>query len=119
MSNINESLQELLELSGAMAAAVVDSSSGMLLASAGSGVNLDLAAAGNTDVVRAKLRTLKSLGMRESIDDMLITVTEQYHIIRPLRVNPEVFVYLVLNRANSNLALARLKVKDIDEKMVL
>jgi predicted regulator of Ras-like GTPase activity (Roadblock/LC7/MglB family) len=117
MSNITESLEGLLRTDGATSAALVDSSSGMLLGKAGSGIDLDVAAAGNTEVVRAKLKTIKSLGLNESIDDILITLSSQYHIIRPLSQNPEVFIYLVLDSAKSNLALARINVKKADTQI--
>lgn len=119
MSNITESLETLLTVDGAMCAALVDSSSGMLLGEAGAGLDLDTAAAGNTEVVRAKLKTIKALGLDDSIDDILITLSSQYHIIRPLAATPEVFLYLVLASAKSNLALARIKVKEADLQLQL
>lgn len=119
MSTITESLEGLLKVDGAMCAALVDSSSGMLLGNAGTGLDLETAAAGNTEVVRAKLKTIKSLGLDDTIDDILITLSSQYHIIRPLRQTPEVFIYLVLDSAKSNLALARIKVKDADTNLEL
>ena len=119
MSNITTSLESLVGIDGAMTAALVDSSSGMLLGGAGSGVDLDVAAAGNTEVVRAKLRTVKSLGLNDTIEDILITLSSQYHIIRPLTATPEVFIYLVLDSARANLALARMKVKEIDKNLEL
>ena len=119
MSNINETLDALLKVDGELCDALVDSSSGMLLGKAGSGLDLDVAAAGNTEVVRAKLKTMKSLGLDDTIDDILITLSSQYHIIRPLASNPEVFIYLVLDSAKANLALARIKVKDADKQLVL
>ncbi|ROP72421.1 hypothetical protein [Curtobacterium sp. PhB115] len=114
MSSITDSLNELVAVDGAMAAAVVDSGSGMLLGGAGSGIDLELAAAGNTEVVRAKLKTARSLGLADSIDDILITLSSQFHIIRPLAAQPEVFIYFVLDRAKANLALARMKVKSVE-----
>lgn len=119
MSNITETLEALVKVDGAMCAALVDSSSGMLLGQAGSGLDLEIAAAGNTEVVRAKLTTIKSLGLDDTIDDILITLSSQYHIIRPLRSTPEVFLYVVLDSAKANLALARLKVKDADLQIQL
>jgi predicted regulator of Ras-like GTPase activity (Roadblock/LC7/MglB family) len=119
MSNIQESLDSLVAIDGAMCAALVDSSSGMLLGKAGSGLDLEIAAAGNTEVVRAKLTTIKSLGLNDTIDDILITLSTQYHIIRPLEETPEVFIYLVLDSKKSNLALARLKVKEADKQLDL
>ena len=114
MSSITDSLNELVAVDGAMAAAVVDSGSGMLLGGVGSGIDLELAAAGNTEVVRAKLKTARSLGLADSIDDILITLSSQFHIIRPLAAQPEVFIYFVLDRAKANLALARMKVKSVE-----
>jgi hypothetical protein len=119
MSNINESLASLLTVDGAMLVALVDSSTGMLLGEAGSGLDLETAAAGNTEVVRAKLRTVKSLGLTDTIDDILITLTSQFHIIRPLAKTPEVFIYFVLDRSRANLALARIKAKEIDGQLAL
>ena len=114
MTTINDALNQLLAVDGSMAAALVDSSSGMLLGGVGTGIDLELAAAGNTEVVRAKLKTAKSLGLADSIDDILITLTTQIHIIRPLAQQPEVFFYFVLDRAKANLALARMKVKEVE-----
>lgn len=107
MANINDSLAKLLEVDGALCAAVVDANSGMLLGKIGTGLDLDLAAAGNTEVVRAKLKTMKSLGLNDTIEDILITLGKQYHIIRPVATKAGLFIYLVLDKAKSNLALAR------------
>jgi len=119
MANIKETLDTMLTIEGAKAAAIVDSDSGMVLGKEGSGLDLDLAGAGNTEVVRAKLKTMKSLGLKDSIDDILISLSSQYHIIRPMGDRPAVFLYLVLDKAKSNLALARMKTKECDESLSL
>ena len=107
MATVTDSLKELLRIDGAMCAALVDANSGMMLGSAGTGLDLDLAAAGNTEVVRAKLRTMKSLGLNDAIEDMLITLSKQYHIIRPVQAKAGIFMYLVLDKSRANLAMAR------------
>jgi predicted regulator of Ras-like GTPase activity (Roadblock/LC7/MglB family) len=119
MANINQSLESLLSIDGAMAAAIVDANSGMVLGKAGSGVDLEVAGAGNTEVVRAKMKTMKALGLKDNIEDILITLGKQYHIIRPAVDKPGVFVYLVLDKAKANLALARLKTAEIETQMQL
>ncbi|MFP4638894.1 MAG: roadblock/LC7 domain-containing protein [Guyparkeria sp.] len=108
-----------MELEGAMCAALVDSESGRILGQQGGGVDIELAAAGNSEVVRAKLKTMRSLDLDDSIHDILITLDKQYHIIRPLAQNEGVFMSLVLDKHHSNLALARRKVQDVESGLDL
>ena len=117
MATIKQTLDEILELDGAMCAAIVDSTSGMMLGSAGSGVDLEVAAAGNTEVVRAKMKTMRALGLNDLIEDILITLGKQYHIIRPSARKEGVFIYVVLDKARSNLAMARRKIQDVEKEM--
>ena len=119
MGNLAQSLDELMQIDGAVAVAVVDSNSGMVLGKAGGGVDLDVAGAGNTEVVRAKLKTMKSLGLKDNIEDILITLGKQYHIIRPMTERAGVFIYLVLDKAKASLALARIKTAEIDSGLTL
>ncbi|HWU51223.1 MAG TPA: hypothetical protein VN153_00280 [Tahibacter sp.] len=119
MANINDSLSALLQADGALCAALVDANSGMTLGQMGSGLDLDLAAAGNTEVVRAKMKTMKSLGLSDAIEDILITLGKQYHIIRPVASKPGLFLYLVLDKSRSNLALARRNCQDAEQTLTL
>ena len=117
MASLNETLNSLMTQDGALCAAIVDYNSGMLLGSEGSGVDMELAAAGNTEVVRAKVKTMKSLGLNDSIDDILITLGKQYHILRPSARKEGVFIYYVLDKQRANLAMARRKTADVDKEM--
>ncbi|RUR66942.1 hypothetical protein EJP67_07660 [Variovorax guangxiensis] len=117
MASIQNSLENLLTADGALCAAVVDSGSGMMLGAIGTGVDLEVAAAGNTEVVRAKLKTMRALGLNDSIEDILITLGKQYHLLRPMAQKEGVFIYFVLDKARSNLALARRKLQDVEKEM--
>jgi len=117
MANIETSLSELMNIDGAMGCCVVDYGSGMSLGAVGAGVDLELAAAGNSQVVKAKMETMKSLGIKGSIEDILITLDDQLHIIRPAVQHQGLFIYLVLDKAKANLALARRKVQVVDESL--
>lgn len=119
MATIKQSMEEILTLDGALCAAIVDSSSGMIMGQIGSGVDLEQAAAGNTEVVRAKMKTMRSLGLNDVIEDILITLGKQYHLIRPMARNEGVFIYAVLEKAKANLALARRKVLDVEKNLVI
>src|SRR5579862_8898536 len=116
--DIETSLKEAMAIEGATGVALVDWDSGMSLGTLGGGkyLDLDLAAAGNTEVVRAKMRTMASLKLDDTIEDILITLGKQYHLIR-LLASPSgsnnLFLYLALDRSNSNLALARHHLKRI------
>ncbi|WP_311245557.1 hypothetical protein [Microbacterium sp. WCS2018Hpa-23] len=116
MSSLDDALQQLLAIEGATGAAIVDYGSGMALAQGGNpSFDLGIAAAGNSNVVRAKLATMRDLGVTDEIDDILITLSSQYHLINVLNTQSAngLFIYLVLNRAAANLALARHKLKGI------
>ncbi|WP_353940386.1 hypothetical protein ABII15_01460 [Streptomyces sp. HUAS MG91] len=122
MTNVEVSLKTLLtEVEGALGAAVVDYTSGMALGTLGGGKELDLnvAAAGNTDVIRAKMRTMETLGLKAEIEDILITLGTQYHLIRPVsgRTGNGLFIYLVIDKGRSNLAMARHHLKRVEEQL--
>lgn len=121
MANLKECLVRMSEIDGFVGACVVDSNSGMMLGSEGGGavVNLEVAAAGNTEVVRAKRKTMSALGLKDSIEDILISLGKQYHIIRPLSQKDGLFIYLVLDRGRSNLAMARHTLSDIEQSLTV
>ena len=61
---------------------------------------------------------MRALGLTDVIEDILITLGKQYHIIRPSSRKEGIFVYAVLDKARSNLAMARRKVQDVDKEMM-
>ncbi|MBE1493274.1 hypothetical protein H4696_000374 [Amycolatopsis lexingtonensis] len=117
MMNIDTALKEAMSIAGAVGVALVDYESGMSLGTSGGGewLDLDVAAAGNTEVVRSKLRVMSSLALNDTIEDMLITLHRQYHLIRLMNSSRNsLFLYLVLDRERANLALARHYLKRIE-----
>jgi len=103
-------LASILSLDGSVAVALVDCSNGLLLMNHNkSDFDLELAAAVNTEVVRAKIRAIERLGLDDQLEDVLVTLGKQHHLIRVLQ-RPDLkntFIYLVLCREEGNLALAR------------
>ena len=99
----------ITDLPSLMAVAVVDITSGMALASHSNSpaINPETAAAYNTEVVKQKQKAMSALKLQgETIEDILITLTNQLHL---LKLNPagSKFIYLVVNSRDTNLAIAR------------
>ena len=95
------------DIPGYMAASLVDLDSGMTLGLKSVRPDFDLAAASayNSEMVKQKLKIMKALNLKTVLDDMLITLGDQIHVIK--LVTPSTFVYLAADRANSNLAIVR------------
>ncbi len=119
MASLKESLGKIRELDGFVGACVVDSNSGLMLgAEEGEAkVNLRLAAIGNTEIVRAKRTMMKNLGSKDSLEDILITLSSEYHLIRLLPQKDGLFVYLMLDKVRGNLAMARYMLAEISGEL--
>ena len=120
MANVQNSLKKLMSsVDGAIGAALVDFDGGLTLGTVGGGdlLNLEVAGAGNLEVVRAKVRTMEQLGLDDQIEDILITLGKQYHIIRPLESLPNMFLYLAIHRDQGNLGLARHQLRAIESNL--
>lgn len=113
-------VDSLSSVDGFIGAVLVDEESGMALETAGTGLDLEVAAAGTTETVKSKRRVMKQLGLdKDVIEDMLITLTSQYHLIRPLETNQSLFLYLALDRDKSNLAMARRELRSYEKTVDL
>ncbi|BEL07334.1 hypothetical protein Q0Z83_055250 [Actinoplanes sichuanensis] len=122
MANIETALKEAMTLEGAVGVALVDYTSGLTLGYLGGDGVMDMtvAAAANTDVVRAKMRALELLGLQDGIEDILITLDSQYHLIRLLRSRhggDALFLYLALHKNRANLGLARHQLRKIESEL--
>ncbi|UOR04303.1 hypothetical protein MUN82_15310 [Hymenobacter aerilatus] len=109
-SPAGQTVQEIINsLPGLMAVAVVDVQSGMALASHSNtpSLNPETAAAYNTEVVKQKQKAMAALKLAgEKIEDILMTLSNQLHLIR-LAEDGKKFIYLVVNARDTNLAIAR------------
>jgi len=116
---VKAALDEAMQIDGAIGAALVDYKSGMTLGTAGGGstLNLEIAAAGNTEVVKSKMKVMGQLGLRDRIEDMLITMGSQLHLIRMVTGQTNLFLYLVLSKAQSNLGMARHQLGAVEAKL--
>ena len=95
------------EIPGFIAASLVDLDSGMTLGARSSRSDFDLTAASayNSEMVKQKYKIMKALNLNTTLEDMLLTLGDQIHLIKI--VSPQSFIYLASDRASSNLAIVR------------
>ena len=95
------------DIPGFIAASLVDIDSGMTLAVKSTRPDFDLAVASayNSELVKQKLKIVKALNLKTTLEDMILTLGDQIHFIKVL--SPTMFVYLAADRANSNIAIVR------------
>jgi len=95
------------DMPGYIAASLVDLESGMTLGLKSARPEFDLAAASayNSEMVKQKLKIMKALNIRTTLEDMLITLGDQIHVIKV--IGTTTFIYLAVDRSLSNLAIVR------------
>jgi predicted regulator of Ras-like GTPase activity (Roadblock/LC7/MglB family) len=105
-------------IQGFIGSCLVDSESGLLLASeGGEGMDMEAEAALNTMVVKAETEVIEVLALEDEIEDILITMSQQLHFIRPLEKAPGVFLYVALDKKAANLGMARMQVNRIERSL--
>jgi len=105
---INEQFERIAgDIPGFIAAALVDLESGMTLGLKSNRPDFDLAAASayNSEMVKQKLKIMKALNLKTSLEDMIITLGDQIRVIK--FVTQSTFIYLAADRAMCNLAIVR------------
>jgi hypothetical protein len=95
------------EVPGFIAASLVDMESGMTLGVHSVRPDFDLSAASayNSEIVKAKLKAIKSLNLKSTLEDITLTLSDQIHVIKI--VTPQTFIYLAADKAQTNLAIVR------------
>jgi hypothetical protein len=95
------------DISSFIAASFVDLESGMTLAAKSNRSEFDLsvASAYNSEMVKQKLKIMKALNLKTHLEDMLLTLGDQIHLIR--MITPGTFMYLAADRTGTNMAIVR------------
>ena len=96
------------DVTGVVASAVVDLDSGMTLAAKSNRSDFDLAVAGayNSELVKQKMKIMKALNLKDGLEDMLLTLSTQFHLIKFLPGGTS-FLYLAAEKSGTNLAILR------------
>ena len=113
-------ISSLKEIDGFIAGCLVDSETGLMMASVGGeDMDLEIAAAANTEVVKAKLGVIKAMELDDQIQDILVILGKQLHLIHPLSTDPYVFIYVALDAKRANREVARWQVQQLDKSIVI
>lgn len=120
MTDIQEFLDKAASIDGAVGVALVDLESGMCLGTKGGGnLDMELAGASCIQIVRAKMDVIDQLDLDATPEEALLTMGDQYHLIRLFRENETVFSYLILDSTECSLPLARTQLRSIDKDLSL
>ncbi|SDD27637.1 hypothetical protein [Streptomyces prasinopilosus] len=133
MPGIDESLLEAMRLPGARGALVVDWISGLALGAVGEapGDDPEATAAETAELARLAMEsgTLAPAGGAASVpsgeeppvQDLILTSADAYHLLRFVitAFDSTVFLYLWLDRGEGNLALARIRLAEMADRLVL
>jgi serine/threonine protein kinase len=114
-------ISRLRQISGFLGGWLVDSETGIVVASEGGIAEVDLESAltASIGVARANFRALESLKLDDSLDDIQVSLGKQVHVIRPLEKSPKVFICVALDKATANPGLARIQIKRVGQSLTL
>ncbi|MFD5744591.1 hypothetical protein ACFXJM_13900 [Streptomyces massasporeus] len=142
MPGIDESLLEAMRLPGARGASVVDWISGLALGAVGDAPGGDAEATAAETAELARLATESGVlaltggddtgetagggpggpsDKEPPVQDLIITNADSYHLLRFVTTtfDSTVFVHLWLDRSEGNLALARIRLAEMADRLVL
>jgi hypothetical protein len=113
-------MSDAANIHGFIGALLVDSESGLVLVAKGDGtINLPAVAAFSVEIVGVMRQHLEASGLNERIEEVLITLSQQIHLIRPVALAPGVLLHVCLDRRAARLGMARVQVKRIEEGLVV
>jgi predicted regulator of Ras-like GTPase activity (Roadblock/LC7/MglB family) len=119
-SRARVALSGLLALEGLIGCAVVDSTTGLVLAREAHedmAVDLDLAAAACAQVFRAHRLAARSMGLPDQVDEVMTSAGPRHQIMRTVSRHPELFLVVLLDKHRTNLALARFQLMDVERNL--
>jgi predicted regulator of Ras-like GTPase activity (Roadblock/LC7/MglB family) len=114
----SQALETLGNLDGVFACAVVDASTGLILAKqarADQPIDLDLAAATSAQVLRAHQHASRQLGLTTEVDEVMTSAGPRHHVMRTVSRHRGLFLFAVLDKQRTNLALARYKLMEAEQ----
>lgn len=110
-------LAGMLSLEGMIGCAVVDSTTGLVLAREmrdRPAVDMDHAAAACAQVLRTHRQAARSMGLGEPVDEVMTSAGPRQQVMRTVSRHPDLFLVVLLDRHRTNLALARYQLMEVE-----
>lgn len=114
-----QAMHAVMQLPGAIALALIDATSGLVLSAFGTAIKFDIAGPGLTTTLESERDVLRRMQLDDRIEDIMITLGAQYHLLRPVSADGMLFLYLALRRESANLASARMALKSVEQSLGL
>lgn len=116
---IREALEQGRSLEGFLATLLVETATGSLIAAAigAKGVDLEVAAAATAEFARQKPRVEERIGLKDTVEEVLLTSARRYYLLRPVGGGDRRFLLLVLDRKRANLAAAQQSIAAIERAL--
>jgi hypothetical protein len=119
-------LSGMLGLDGLLGCAVVDSTTGLVLARESRSalqpdshvVDMDLAAAACAQILRAHRQAARSMGMPEAVEELMTSAGPRQQVIRTVARHHDLFLVALLEKHRTNLALARFQLMEVERALL-
>ena len=114
-------LAGMLALEGLLGCAVVDATTGLVLARQSQHeppLDMELVAAASAQLMRAQRHAARSMGLAEPIDEVMTSAGPRQHVMRTVSRHPDLFLLVLLDRHRTNLALARFQLMEVERRLV-
>ncbi|MDQ6630042.1 MAG: hypothetical protein M3Z29_16595 [Pseudomonadota bacterium] len=115
-----QALAGLLKLDGLLGCALVDSSTGFVLAHDARDdqpLDMELAAAAAAQVLRSHQEAAQRMGLSDPVDEIIVTASGRHVMIRAMQRHPDMFIVALLEKNRTNLALARFQLLEVDRSL--
>lgn len=118
---IDECLLAAMTVPGARGASLVDWISGLALGAVGEAAGDDHEATAAETAELARMATEYATEQGPAVEDLILTTQSSYHLVHFVETgfDSTVFLHLWLDRDQGNLALARIRLRNLAEGLVL
>lgn len=116
---IREALERGRAIEGSLATLIVETATGELVAAAigSKGIDLEVAAAATAEFARQKPNVERTLGVKDAVEQVLLTSTRRYYLLKPVGSGESWFLLLVLDRSRADLEAAEAEVAAIESEL--